>query len=74
LEDKKHGEGKWIFSDKSLIQGHFIQDTLSEGTFKSSSTGNTYKGSFKNFKKHGKGEMTFKDGNVYIGNFEEGRI
>lgn len=72
--DKKEGEGKWVFSDGSEINGYFILDTLSEGTFTSTLTGNTYKGSFKDFKKHGKGKMKFKDGKVYTGDFLEGKI
>lgn len=70
----KEGEGKWIFADQSEISGYFIADNLTEGTFTSKTTGNTYKGCFKDFKKHGKGVMKFKNGSVYDGDFREGKI
>ena len=72
--DMKEGEGVWVFADGSEVTGYFIGDNLSEGSFKSKTTGNTYKGSFKQFRKHGKGVLKFKDGRKYEGDFREGKI
>ena len=63
-----------MFADKSTISGVFTNDTIQEGQYISCQTGNVYKGSFMNFKKHGKGVMTFKDGSVYEGEFLNGKI
>lgn len=36
--------------------------------------GDVYKGEIHKYKKHGTGELKLKNGNRYVGNFEEGEI
>lgn len=69
----KHGKGTWTFSDGSTLTGKFINDSISEGVYRSNNN-TEYKGTFKNSLKHGKGVIKYENGRVYEGDFYEDKI
>ena len=73
-KDQKHGHGIWTFADGGVLKGVFESGKFTEGTFISNKNKTEYRGGFKDFKKHGKGRLIYKDGKIYEGNFLEGRF
>lgn len=60
---KKHGQGKYDWSDGDYYDGEWRNDSA-EGHGTSMIGDDFYDGQFKNGKKHGEGELTSGDGDI----------
>lgn len=66
-DGKKHGTGKFYWSDKSFYEGEFENNNIhGTGTYEWSD-GRKYVGQWKFNKMHGKGVFTWPDGRQYEG-------
>jgi len=86
LDSKPNGEGKMIFKNGNIYDDNFINPGYAsilnwdkpkgKGKNKKISWGQpqacVYTGIFKDGKPHGKGKMTYEDGDYYEGDFVEG--
>ncbi|XP_006539326.1 MORN repeat-containing protein 1 isoform X8 [Mus musculus] len=76
---KKHGHGKLLFKDGSYYEGEFVDGEITgEGCqhwawsgqgFLEDQDGQVYQGSFHDNKRHGRGQMIFKNGDKYEGDW-----
>uniref|UniRef100_A0A8C6RY50 MORN repeat containing 1 n=1 Tax=Nannospalax galili TaxID=1026970 RepID=A0A8C6RY50_NANGA len=76
---KKHGHGKLLFKDGGYYEGEFVDGEITgEGYqhwawsgqgFLEDQDGQVYQGSFHGNKKHGHGQMFFKNGDKYDGDW-----
>jgi hypothetical protein len=68
---KKHGYGKFRWSDGSVYSGQFLNNNIEGiGEYKWAD-GRAYHGDWKNNKMHGKGVFTWPDGRRYEGEYLE---
>ena len=70
VKDKKQGKGIFYFSDKSIFEGNFMNDTFhgyGKFTFPSN---DVYIGEWKEGKMDGEGEFKHHDGHVLKGLFK----
>ncbi len=65
-------KGKKIDVGGNVQEGKFKNDEIWTGKGKRSFTDWVYEGEFKNGKLHGKGQATYSDGTVKVGQFENG--
>lgn len=71
LDGKRHGKGKFIFSDGSYWEGDWKDDAFTgQGRYIANHT--QYEGQFLNGKYHGHGRKVYVDGSIYEGNWYQG--
>jgi|SaaInlV_125m_DNA_1040241.scaffolds.fasta_scaffold72340_1 hypothetical protein len=71
INGNKHGYGSYIYTNGAIYNGNFSNDVLDgEGTLVYKNTNDTYFGSFKNNRFHGKGTFIDKNGE-YNGDFQD---
>ncbi|MDA8866592.1 trypsin-like peptidase domain-containing protein [Porticoccaceae bacterium] len=71
--DKRHGQGTYIFSHGDVYVGEFKNDKRhGQGTY-TYSEGDQYEGEHKDNKWHGYGKFTFSNGDVYVGEFKNAK-
>ena len=72
--DKKHGFGKYVWSDGDAYEGQWECDLRSgEGTC-TYSNGDKYTGEWHNDMRHGWGRLAWSDGNTYEGCWKDDNI
>lgn len=70
---KKHGKGKYLYSDGSSYDGEWKSDKMhGHGCFRYAS-GNRYEGNWKDDKEEGHGVYYYADGDVYDGSWKVGK-
>lgn len=71
-DNKKHGHGV-VNTKKILYNGEFVDDKMDgQGEILFKTTGNSYVGEFKKGQISGEGKCTWKNGDVYEGNLNNG--
>lgn len=68
------GEGKFIYKDKSIYEGTFVNKKANGFGICTYSNGNYYKGEWENHTFHGKGILTYNNGKTYSGIWEKGHL
>ncbi|TNV85004.1 hypothetical protein FGO68_gene16697 [Halteria grandinella] len=77
-EDKRHGWGKYVMAKGDRYKGQFQMDLMQgRGVYRFANTASSasgpatfyYIGEFKDNQFHGLGKMTFYDGTLYLGSF-----
>jgi len=73
--NKRHGQGTYIYKDGGKLSGSFYEDLPSFGTetYVGKWKGDKYTGSFSKWKKHGQGTYSFSNGDVYEGSFKNNK-
>ena len=74
INDLLNGHGICYNMENEYLFKGIFKDSQKEGYGEEFSEGNNYKGEFKEDRKCGKGEIIFKNNDVYIGEFENDRI
>lgn len=74
-DDEPHGYGKYIYFDKSELEGEWVRGVLKDGKGETKyKDGSRYIGEWKNYKYHGYGKYIFKDGLMIEGNWNDGNL
>ena len=71
--DHKHGKGTMRFADGRVFVGDYINGQMIEGEM-TYQDGSTYKGSWVDGMRHGRGKCVFTDDSIYEGEFREGEF
>jgi hypothetical protein len=71
LAGKRSGAGLAYLVDTGTYEGTWVDDQIVEGIhiYLEASPYKTYSGQFKNWRPHGQGVLTFKNGAIYSGDF-----
>jgi len=74
LNEKKHGQGKYMFSDgEEWYDGEWENNQIHGNGIYKYADGNMYIGQFINGYEDGIGKMIFKDGNIFEGGWYKGK-
>jgi hypothetical protein len=73
--NKRHGQGTYIYKDGTKLSGSFYEDIPSFGTetYVGKWKGDKYTGSFSKWKRSGQGTYSWKNGNKYVGQWKDGK-
>ena len=73
--NKRHGQGTYVYKNGTKLTGTFYKGLPSYGTetYGGKWKGDRYTGNFKNWYRSGQGTFTWKNGNKYVGQWEEGK-
>lgn len=66
-QDKRHGQGKTIYEDKSEFHGQIINEQEDDYGRYFWENGNLYEGIWKNGRLDGAGQFKHHDGNLLVG-------
>eukprot|EP01038_Epipyxis_sp_PR26KG_P014477 gene14477-19433_t len=69
---QKHGNGKFIFENNDVYEGHYNYDLRDGYGILKYSNGNKYEGNWLDDKKNGHGVMVYNNGARYDGEFKNG--
>ena len=73
--DKRHGQGTFIYKSGTKLSGSFYEGLPSFGTetYVGKWKGDKYTGSFSKWKRSGRGTYYWKNGDKYIGQWKDGK-
>ena len=73
-DDKRHGQGTYIWHDGLTYTGEWKDDKISGQGIKTWPEGDKYVGAFRDYKLDGHGTYTFPDGTKYIGEWKNDKL
>lgn len=72
--DKKHGYGRYVWSDGDVYEGTWEEDVRSQQGTCVYANGDRYTGEWRGDKRHGIGRLAWSDGNTYEGLWADDNI